>query len=149
VSINLSNFTKSNVNPLGQQAQILTLLLGVTALLLAVGFLFTDNIALNSNYRILLELFNSTTWAGILFTYGAIKIYHLLDKLPHSIRILTSVFGTWLWLYIFLSFIVFDPTGASPAELLIFLPLACEAGELVLDIFNFRLCSPKQRNPSV
>lgn len=132
----------------GQQAKILTLLLGLTAILLAIGFLFGDS-ANNSNYKILIELFNHKVWAVMLATYGVLKFFQLFEKLPHFIRILTSVVGIWLWLYVFLSFIVFDRLDFSPAELLIVLPLACEVGELVLDIFNFRLNRPNKRNPSI
>lgn len=143
-----TNFATPVLNQVGQQAKILTLLLGLTALLLASGFLFADDNN-NSNYKILLELFNHKIWATIFFVYGSLKIYHLLDKLPHLLRVLTSICGLWIWIYVFLSFIVFDPSRISPAELLILLPLACEAGELVLDIFNLRLCGRSQRNPSV
>lgn len=144
----ISNFANTTTNQLGQQAKTLTLLLGLTALLLAMGFLFGDS-AGSSNYKILLELFDPKVWSMIFFAYGSLKIYHLLDRLPHLLRVATSVCGTWIWLYVFLSFVIFDPKGISPAELLVVLPLACEAGELVLDIFNLRLCRPSKRNPSV
>lgn len=145
----LHNIASPAVEEAAQQAKVLTLLLGLTAILLSIGFLFGDPVN-NSNYKIMLELFPHKIWAVIFCTYGVLKLFQILDKLPHIFRILTSVAGTWIWLYVFLSFVVFDVIPINPAELLIILPLACEAGELVLDIFNFRLCKgPSQRNPSV
>lgn len=144
----LTNIASPAVEQIRQQAKTFTLLLGLTALLLSLGFLFGDA-SNNSNYIILLELFDQHVWALIFAVYGTLKIFQLLEKLAHPLRITTSVVGTWLWIYAFLSFIVCDKLTFSPAELLIVLPLACEAGELVLDIFNFRLCSPSERNPSV
>lgn len=133
---------------LEHQVKVFALLLGVIAILLGLGFMLGDS-SNSTNYTILLELFNSSTWTAIFFLYGCTKLLQFLDRLSYKLRVLTSMFGSWLWLYVLLSFMVFDPSKLSPAELLIILPLACEAGELVLDIFNLRLCSPSQRNPSV
>lgn len=131
-----------------QQTRTFNFLIGLSALLLALGFLLGDS-ANNSNYTILLELFNAKTWAAIFCAYGTLKLFQLFEKLPHLITILTSIIGVWVWIYVFFSFIIFDTATLSPAELLILLPLACEAGELVLDIFNFRLYGRKNRNPSI
>ena len=130
-----------------QQTRTLTLLIGLSAILLALGFLLGDSTH-NTNYAILLELFPPTTWGAIFSAYGVLKLLHILDKLPHSVKILTSIVGVWVWIYVFFSFIVFDTVRLSPAELLIILPLACEIGELVLDIFNFRLCGRNKGTPS-
>lgn len=144
----LDNTAYPAVLQVKQQTRTFNFLIGLSALLLALGFLLGDS-ANNSNYIILLELFTAKTWAAIFCVYGTFKLFQLFEKLPHPVRILTSVIGVWIWIYVFFSFIVFDSVSLSPAELLIFLPLACEASELVLDIFNFRLCSRKNRNPSI
>lgn len=148
MSIFLNTIDETIPQQVGQQAKILTLLLGLTAILLASGFLLGDS-ANNSNYRILLELFDYKVWSVIWGAYGILKFFQLFEKLPYCVRITTSITGIWLWLYLFLSFIVFDRFDFSPAELLILLPLACEVGELVLEIFKFRLKGPNKRNPSI
>lgn len=129
----------------GQDAQLLSLVLSTTSILLALGFLVGDSYS--HNYEIMIELANPLTWSAIFFAYGIIKACQLLSDIPHTAKIFGSIIGCWLWIYMFLSFVVFDEYVPAPAEFLILLPLACEAWELVLDIFNFRYC-PK-RKPSI
>lgn len=148
MSITLSKLLlPQTVEGFGEQARVLTFLLGLIALLLSLGFFIGDGNQ-STNYSLLFDLLSPKIWAVLFGIYGGIKVYQAFDKLPGYLRIITSIIGTWIWIYVFLSFVVFDQYPISPAELLILIPLACEAWELVLDIFNFK-CRLGKRNLSV
>lgn len=127
----------------GQNAKLLAGILGISALLLSCGFLFTDSSS--HDYKLLVYLFSAKVWAAILLGYGSAKLCKSINGVNLKLDLLTTMFGVWLWTYIFISFVVFDNNAFTPIEILLLLPLIIEAWELVLDIYNFRACKKLQK----
>lgn len=113
----------------------LSILLGITATLLGVGF-FVGNISENSNYTLLLVLASQNFWALSFGSYGIIKILCSVFRIWLPVKIATTVYGLWLWNYLALSFTVFDKTALAPTELMLFVMVIGELWALTLILYN-------------
>lgn len=113
---------------------VVTMLLGMVALLLASGFLISHTS--NTNYYLLTDFASFSFWAAAFFLYGTAKITSTLYRTPFSIKLLTSVSGMWLWTYLTLSFVIFDITPIAPTEMMLFITGICEVWTLALNIFD-------------
>ena len=125
------------------QAHTMTLLLGICGLMLGIGFLVGD--AANPNYATIISFASPNTWALGFFVYSIIKLYQTINRVPHVLKIANAVQGIWAWSFIFLSFVIFDPTPIAPTEIMLLVPLVSEVWELVIDIFNFNTCPHRRK----
>lgn len=93
-------------------------------ILLAIGFFVGE--ATNQNYAMINAFASPAGWATLLIIYALIKLLSIIWIVPKSVCTMNGIFGIWMWNYIFLSFVVFDTTAISPAELLLLLPILIE-----------------------
>jgi len=92
--------------------------------LLSIGFYVGD--VSNQNYDLLNQFAKTSVWSILFGTYAITKFFAFVWNVPSFISKINSLFGIWLWNYVFLSFVIFDETMFSPAELLLLLPLLIE-----------------------
>jgi hypothetical protein len=119
--------------------------LSMFALLLSMGFLVGD-VNVNGNYSAF-SIFNTKyIWACIFFSYGVFKTLQSIVRCHPILRIFVSISGLWLWTYLAVSFIVFDPTPMAPAEPIILLPIMCEVGYLSSLLYVLRAGSSRRRD---
>lgn len=119
------------------QIRAITFLLGVCGISLSIGFVFMNTS--NPNYTALLQLANYAAWSLGFFTYGCIKVFQALFRVPYYIKLINAAQGMWLWTYLLLSFVVFDFSPLAPTELLLFVPVLCEVWEVTINIVNTKI----------
>lgn len=113
----------------------LSILLGITATLLGIGFA-TGNIIQNPNYTLLLVLASQYFWAASFSIYGIVKILCSVFRVWMPVKLVATVYGLWLWNYLALSFTVFDKTPLAPTELMLFVMVIGELWALTLILYN-------------
>lgn len=128
---------------------VITMLLGMAALLLAAGFLISTNVPLSHNYSLLTDLANYKFWFFAFFLYGIAKIASTLYRTPFIIKLITSVSGMWLWSYLMLSFVIFDITPIAPTEMMLFITGICEVWALALNIFDSKHTNARRETDNV
>ena len=104
-------------------------LLGIVAIVLGLGFIFgtgTDH-----NYEHLYKDYSSHFWGAIFLTYGFFKLLGLVFNIPSEVKIVNGVIGLWCWIYMALSFTVFDSTETVPTEYLLFVPVLMQVWVLL------------------
>lgn len=111
---------------------VLSIVLSILASLLFSGFLLSSHLNANPNYRFLVQLFNYDTWASLFAAYGLIKLAGCLYRVPNFIKALNSNLGLWIWIFIYLSFVIFDTTAMTPLENMLLLPIFCEVWALTI-----------------
>lgn len=116
------------------ESKTITMLLGMIGLFLGIGFIIGDSGSMD--YHPLLMLFDSWIWATIFLLYSFLKFSQIVQKVPDRVRIFNSTLGMWLWTYVLISFLIYDPKPVSPAEILLLVPLVCEVIELVIDLYH-------------
>lgn len=114
------------------ESKTITMLLAVIGLFLGIGFLIGDSSSID--YHPLRMLFDPIIWAIIFLGYSAIKFSQIIKKIPIRIKVFNSTLGMWLWTYVVISFLFYDPKPISPAEILLLVPLVCELIELIIDL---------------
>lgn len=112
----------------------ITLLLCVTGILMSIGFLFGDYS--NNNYVAINTLASSWVWSILFLIYGGTKGLSKFHTVPYILGVANSVFGLWLWSYIFLSFVLFDPVPMAATELLLVIPIVAEVWALTSLIYH-------------
>ncbi len=103
-----------------------TLLLIVAAFALCIGFLI-GNTEGNNNYELIFQFGNKYFWVSFFVAYALTKLLSLVKDVDYRAMVVNSVLGLWAWLYIFLSFTVFDTTDIAPTEALLVMPIITEA----------------------
>lgn len=101
-----------------------TFILCITGLLISIGFLFGD--ANNNNYISINSLAPFFIWSILFLVYGILKGLSIFKKLPFIIGAIGCALGLWLWSYIFLSFVLFDPVPLTVTEILLAVPVLAE-----------------------
>ncbi len=102
-----------------------TLVLAVTAFVLSFGFMFgTGN---NANYALIYQFAHQYFWSALFFMYGSVKALSIWTRVDYKVNTLNSIVGLWAWLYLFLSFTVFDTTPVAPTEAMLAIPVLAEA----------------------
>lgn len=123
----------------------ITFVLGLVALLLCGGFVFTDHQLASANtYSLLIKLMPFTLWAVVFYVYGISKVIISLYRTPYHIKIATIIIGLWLWTYIAISFIVVNEM-TLPIELVMITPIRCEVWDFSMTIFNRRYYINKRK----
>lgn len=113
--------------------------------LLGLGFIVGDSSSFS--YFPFITLLSADIWAVILFAYAAVKLLQAIEQVPCWVTTLTSIVGAWVWNYMIVSFIFLGNESISPAELLLFFPVICEAFDLAADIIRWR--SPRHKGKHV
>jgi peptidoglycan/LPS O-acetylase OafA/YrhL len=108
--------------------------LGWVALVLSVGMFFTAT--QTENYNAINSFSDRRVWGCIFLSYGACQVAASLFVLPAWVRIACCVVGLWVWSYLFLSFVVYDPTPIQATELMLAVPLISEVWILAGDLFT-------------
>lgn len=103
-----------------------TAMLCITACLLSVGFLIGMHDA-SADYRLIWEFGSKYFWCYTFGIYGVIKAASLYTTVDYRINLANSVLGLWGWLYLCLSFTVFDTSPISPHELAFVVPVLAES----------------------
>lgn len=111
-------------------------LLGLSAILLAIGFFVSDIGNANTNYALLIALAPKLFWATSFLVYGVTKILSSIYRVWLPLKIANTLYGLWLWSYIVLSFILFDKTPVAPTELILFISIVCEVWSLAIILYN-------------
>lgn len=114
----------------------LSTLLGLTAILLGLGFLLSGPTYANPNYVLLYALAPKLFWAISFLVYGTIKTISAIFRVWSSLKITVTVYGLWLWNYLAMSFTVFDKTALAPTELMLFITVIGELWVLTLILYN-------------
>jgi hypothetical protein len=110
---------------LSKQKSEISVLAGITALIMSFGFFFAQP-DLNDNYLLIYNFANQYVWSAIFAIYGIVKLVGYFFLIPFSIRMLAGIIGIWAWNYIFLSFTVFDTSPIAPTEYLLIVPSFAE-----------------------
>lgn len=116
----------------------LNLALGLTALLLAAGFWFSSPILTNTNYTLILQLADFDTWGTWFYIYGMLKLWAATYRSPPISKFIVSILGLWLWTYISLSFVVFDPNPLVPTETMLFITVIMELWNLTVTLHKLK-----------
>lgn len=117
----MNSLTQLLVNFLYKDTTTLRLSLGFSAIALALGFVF-GNSAGNS-YCYLAEFMPFAYWAGIFGIYGSLLVIASFNQVYRWLLCTLDAIGLWLWIYLFLSFAVIDPTPNTSAEYMLVIPI--------------------------
>lgn len=105
-----------------------SLFLGISALLLCFGIFFVTD---SNDYTSMYEIANPIVWGIFFVSYSLINLYGIAFRISRYIRTFTSVAGLWGWNYVFLSFVVFDPTTVNVTDFFILLPIFAEVWNML------------------
>ena len=107
-----------------------TALSAIAAIIMSVGF-FLGVDATNDNYTLVYQYISAHWWSFIFGVYGLITILSRLYDIHPAVRMVSGVVGIWAWMYIFLSFTVFDASPVAPTEYLLSVPIIAEVWNLI------------------
>lgn len=133
----LKTFTHRITTLMFAQAQALTFMLSLTALIMGLGFIL--GVTTSANYAGIVALGGDLVWAGAFIVFGLLKLIQAVFRIHYFVKIGNSLLGIWLWSFLFLTFSVIGKAELRPLELLLVIPILCEAWEITMTIFNFRL----------
>ncbi len=102
-----------------------TLILAVCATVLSLGFLFGEGN--NVNYTLIYDFAHRYFWMGLFAVYAYIKFLTVWTLVDYKIVLINCIVGLWAWLYLFLSFTIYDTTAIAPTEYLLAVPIMAEA----------------------
>lgn len=101
------------------------IMLMLAGFLAAIGFLTGD--VTNENYKLLYEFGSQYFWGTLFLVYSSIKAVSLFITTNYWVKMANGIVGLWAWLYIFLSFTVFDKTALAPTEVLLAMPVLVQS----------------------
>lgn len=101
------------------------IMLMLAGFLAAIGFLTGD--VTNENYKLLYQFGSQYFWGTLFLIYSSIKAVSLFITTNYWIKMANGIVGLWAWLYIFLSFTVFDKTALAPTEVLLAMPVLVQS----------------------
>lgn len=101
------------------------IMLMLAGFLAAIGFLTGD--VTNENYKLLYEFGSQYFWGTLFLVYSGIKAFSLFVTTNYWVKMANGIVGLWAWLYIFLSFTVFDKTALAPTEVLLAMPVLVQS----------------------
>ncbi len=108
--------------------------LGWVALVLSAGLFATSTTT--ANYAAMNGLQDRAAWGAMFMLYGLHHVAASLYRIPAWLSYPAELFGLWLWAYLFLSFVVFDPTPVQATEIMLAVPLVSEVWILAEDIYR-------------
>lgn len=98
--------------------------LGMLALALGVGFIITDS--RTENYDLINSHASQLMWGIIYICYSLLRMGTALYRVPSIYKLIVCFIGLTIWLVLFLSFTVYDPSTLRPTELMLLLPVVVE-----------------------
>lgn len=101
------------------------ILLSMAGYLVSLGLL--TGTVVNPNYELMYEFASRYFWAALFFVYATIKAYSLFLPVNIRLKLVNGMIGLWAWVYIFLSFTVFDKTPMAPTETLLAIPVITQS----------------------
>lgn len=110
-----------------------------------LGFGFLTSTEHNQNYTLITNLMPYFLWGYLFLSYGLTKLAQTLFRVRYCIKILVSAIGMWAWLYIFLSFTLFDSTPMAPTEILLSIPVVIELWSLTTTIHQHSINKSQKR----
>ena len=123
---------------------LMNMLLGMAAILFSVGLFI--GYTHDSNLIMLDQLAPFYVWGTLFSIYGGQKITGCLYRAPYYAKILNAILGLWLWSYLVLSCLVFDPKPLHPLEPMLLLALVCEVWTLAITIHCIKYALFRRRN---
>lgn len=103
-----------------------TAMLCIASWLMAVGFI-TGVHDRSVDYIAIWQLGSKYFWCYTFALYALIKTITIFGDIDYRIALVNGVVGLWGWLYICLSFMLFDTSTISPHELVFLLPVIAES----------------------
>ena len=116
---------------------VFTSLLGLCALLLAIGFCIKGPTT-NTNYVLLYEVASFKFWGTMYFIYGLVKIFGVFYRTYVGVKIANIILGMWLWSCLIFSFVIYDSAPIQPTELMLFVLLIAEVWSMSLTLVHMR-----------
>ena len=107
-----------------QKTETETLLM-IAGYVISLGFFF-GTVENNLNYSFIFDVATSFIWGCLFCIYSCFKFLTISTKFPSNYSLCNSMFGLWMWLFIFLSFAVYDVTPIAPTEWLLLMPVISE-----------------------
>lgn len=98
--------------------------LGLLAFALGAGFILADS--RTENYELINAHASQLMWGVIYIVYSLLRMATALYRVPSAYKLIVCFVGLTLWLVLFLSFTVYDPTPMRPTELMLLLPVVVE-----------------------
>lgn len=98
--------------------------LGMLAFALGVGFIVTDS--RTENYELINAHASQLMWGIVYIGYAFLRMGTALYRIPSVYKLIVCFIGLTIWLVLFLSFTVYDPTVMRPTELMLLLPVIVE-----------------------
>ena len=95
------------------------------------------------NHQLLDQTAPVWTWILSLVVYAWLCVLPERQYTPLSALAL-SVVGLWQWMYIFLTFNVYDPNPTSSAEFLVVLPVLFETWKIILQYILYKPLGSQQ-----
>ena len=103
-----------------------TAMLCIASWLMAVDFI-TGVHDRSVDYIAIWQLGSKYFWCYTFALYALIKTITIFGDIDYRIALVNGVVGLWGWLYICLSFMLFDTSTISPHELVFLLPVIAES----------------------
>lgn len=97
---------------------------GLLAFALGIGFILADSHT--ENYELINAHASQLMWGIIYIFYSFLRMGTALYRVPSAYKLIVCFVGLTLWLVLFLSFTVYDPTTMRPTELMLLLPVVIE-----------------------
>ncbi len=97
---------------------------GLLAFVLGIGFILADS--RTENYELINAQASQLMWGVIYIFYSFLRMGTSIYRIPATYKLIVCFIGLTIWLVLFLSFIVYDPTPMRPTELTLFLPVVAE-----------------------
>ena len=109
---------------LGRKTETIIMLM-FAGFLASIGFFIAD--VVNPNYASMYQFASQYFWSGLFFVYSSVKLLSLFLDLNFWIKMANGIVGLWAWMYILLSFTIFDVTPIAPTEALLALPVLTQS----------------------
>lgn len=119
---------------LEERTKLIAFLLGIVSVLLCGGLWWGD--LMNYHIELMTETIPREVWTVLLFAYAVVKINPNTNP---KTNFLAACCGLWLWIYVFLTFVVFDTEPATLLESMLLLPIILETWELALTVVSLKL----------
>ena len=113
---------------------MVNILLGLLGILMAFGYLLSNNLGMYS--YLLVQLIPLEIWAVLYLLYGTLKIHGCLYRTSIFTKFVNSALGLWLWSYLIISCLVFNMSEIRPIEFLLFATIFYELWALIIIIYH-------------
>lgn len=101
------------------------ILLTLAGFAVACGFMYADDFV-NPNYQLILQFGGHLFWSAYFFTYSVLRVVLYTIYRNKFLCYSNHLMGLWGWTYLFISFVIYDPTPTAPTEYLLVLPVLTE-----------------------